>query len=42
MVVNTHRMKAVHGRQADEKDAEWIIEFLHHGLLTESYITDKE
>ena len=42
MVVNAHHMKAVPGRKTDVKDAEWIAELLQHGLLTASYIPDKE
>lgn len=42
MVVNAHHMKAVPGRKTDVKDAEWIADLLQHGLLTASYIPDKE
>lgn len=42
MVVNARHMKAVPGRKTDMKDAEWIADLLQHGLLTASYIPDKE
>ena len=42
MVVNAHHMKAVPGRKTDVKDAEWIADLLQHGLLTASYIPDKD
>lgn len=41
MVVNARHMKAVPGRKADQKDAEWIADLLQHGLLKSSYIPDK-
>ena len=41
MVVNAQHMKAVPGRKTDVKDAEWIADLLQHGLLTASYIPDK-
>jgi len=42
LVVNAQRMKAVPGRKTDVKDAEWIADLLHHGLLQASYIPDRE
>lgn len=42
MVVNAQHMKAVPGRKTDVKDAEWIADLLQHGLLTASYIPDKD
>ena len=42
MVVNAHHMKAVPGRKTDVNDAEWITDLLQHGLLTASYIPDKD
>lgn len=42
MVVNARHMKAVPGRKTDIKDAEWIADLLQHGLLTASYIPDRE
>ena len=42
MVVNARHMKAVPGRKTDIKDAEWIADLLQHGLLTASYIPDKD
>ncbi|GED33931.1 IS110 family transposase [Brevibacillus centrosporus] len=41
LVVNAQHMKAVPGRKTDVKDAEWIAELLRHGLLTSSYIPDR-
>lgn len=42
MVVNAKHIKAVPGRKTDIKDAEWIADLLQHGLLTNSYIPDRE
>ncbi len=42
MVVNARHMKAVPSRKTDVKDAEWIADLLRHGLLTASYIPDKD
>ena len=42
MVINARHMKAVPGRKTDVKDAEWIADLLQHGLLTASYIPDKD
>ena len=42
MVVNARHMKAVPGRKTDVKDAEWIADILHHGLLQASYIPAKD
>jgi len=41
LVVNAQHMKAVPGRKTDVKDAEWIAELLRHGLLTSSFIPDR-
>ncbi|WP_127528351.1 IS110 family transposase [Paenibacillus alginolyticus] len=41
LVVNAAHMKAVPGRKTDVKDAEWIADLLRHGLLTASYIPDR-
>jgi transposase len=38
LVVNAQHIKAVPGRKADVKDAEWIAELLQHGLLRASFI----
>lgn len=38
LVVNAQHIKAVPGRKTDTKDAEWIAELLHHGLLKASFI----
>ncbi len=40
-VVNAQHMKAVPGRKTDVKDAEWIAQLLRHGLLTASYVPDR-
>ena len=42
MVVNAQHMKAVPGRKTDVKDAEWIADLCQHGLLTASYIPNKD
>ena len=41
MVVNAQHIKALPGRKTDTLDAEWIAEFLRHGLLRASYIPPK-
>jgi transposase len=41
LVVNAQHMKAVPGRKTDVKDAEWIADLLRHGLLTPSFIPDR-
>jgi transposase len=38
LVVNAQHIKTVPGRKTDVKDAEWIADLLHHGLLTGSFI----
>ena len=38
LVVNAQHIKAVPGRKTDVKDAEWIADLLHHGLLKASFI----
>lgn len=42
LVVNAQHFKAVAGRKADLKDAEWLADLLRHGLLQGSYIPDRE
>lgn len=42
MVVNAQHMRNVPGRKTDIKDAEWISDLLYHGLLTKSFIPDKD
>ncbi len=42
LVVNARHIKAVPGRKTDVKDAEWIADLLQHGLLTNSYIPDRD
>jgi len=41
LVVNARHIKAVPGRKTDVMDAEWIADLLKHGLLTGSYIPDR-
>ena len=41
-VVNAQHIKTVPGRKTDVKDAEWIADLLRHGLLSSSYIPDRE
>ncbi len=41
VVVNAQHIKAVPGRKTDVRDAEWIADLLHHGLLRPSFIPDR-
>lgn len=41
-MVNAHHTKAVPGRKADVKDAEWIAKLLQHGLLIARCSPDKD
>jgi transposase len=41
LVVNAQYLKAVPGRKADVKDAEWIADLLRHGLLRPSFIPSR-
>ncbi len=38
LVVNAQHIKAVPGRKTDQKDAEWIADWLRHGLLRPSFV----
>src|SRR5690242_245330 len=38
LVVNAQHIQAVPGHKTDTKDAEWIADLLHHGLLKASFI----
>ncbi len=38
LVVNAQHIKTVPGRKTETKDAEWIADLLHHGLLKASFI----
>lgn len=40
-LINPAHIKQVPGRKTDVKDAEWIAELLHHGLLRPSYVPDR-
>ena len=42
IVANPRHMKAPPGPKTDVKDAEWIAHLLQHGLLTASYIPDRD
>ena len=42
LVVNARHIKQVPGRKTDVKDAEWIADLLRHGLLTGSFIPNRE
>lgn len=42
LVVNARHIKAVPGRKTDVSDAEWIARLLRHGLLTGSFIPNRE
>lgn len=41
LVVNAQHMKVLPVRKTDVKDAEWIAQLLHHGLLKSSFIPDR-
>ena len=41
-VVNAQHIKKVPGRKTDMKDAEWIAQLMHYGLLKPSFITDRQ
>ena len=42
LLVNARHVKAVPGRKTDVKDAEWLADLLRHGLLTGSFVPDRE
>lgn len=42
LVVNARHIKQVPGRKTDVKDAEWIADLMRHGLLTGSFIPDRD
>lgn len=42
LLVNAQHLKAVPGRKTDVKDAEWIADLLRHGLLSASYVPDRQ
>lgn len=42
MVVNASHMRNLPGRKSDVKDAEWIAQLLQHGLLSKSFIPEKD
>ena len=42
MVVNASHMKNVPGRKTDQADADWLCELTQYGLLTPSYIPDRQ
>lgn len=42
LVANAQHIKTVPGRKTDVKDAEWIADLLRHGLLSGSYIPDRD
>ena len=42
LLVNAQRIKNVPGRKTDVKDSEWIAGLLRAGLLTGSFIPEKE
>src|SRR6202171_3308071 len=41
VVANAQHVKKVPGRKTDVKDAEWIADFLCHGLLRQSFVPPK-
>lgn len=42
LVVNARHMRNLPGRKTDVKDAEWIAQLLQHGLLSNSFIPDRD
>ena len=38
LLVNAQHIKAVPGRETDQKDSEWIADLLQHGLLRASFV----
>ena len=40
-LIHPAHIKQVPGRKTDVKDAEWIAELLHHGLLQPSYVPER-
>ena len=42
LLVNAQHLKRVPGRKTDVKDSEWLAELLRHGLLTASFVPDRE
>lgn len=42
MVVNASHMRNLPGRKTDVKDAEWIAQLMQHGLLSKSFVPEKE
>src|SRR5215210_7556890 len=42
LLVNARHVRAVPGRKTDVKDAEWLADLLRHGLLTASYVPDRD
>ncbi len=42
LLVNAKHIKQVPGRKTDVKDAEWIADLLRHGLLSGSFIPDRD
>jgi transposase len=42
LLVNARHIKQVPGRKTDVKDAEWIADLMRHGLLTGSFIPDRD
>ena len=41
-VVNARHMRNLPGRKTDVKDAEWIAQLLQHGLLSNSFIPERD
>jgi len=42
ILVNAQHIKTLRGRKTDVKDAEWIASLLRHGLLTASFVPQRE
>lgn len=42
LLANAQHIKTVPGRKTDVRDCEWIADLLRHGLLTPSFVPDRE
>lgn len=42
VLANARHIKAVPGRKTDVRDAEWIADLLRHGLITASFVPDRQ
>jgi transposase len=42
LLVNAQHLKRVPGRKSDVRDSEWLAQLLRHGMLTPSFVPDRE